>query len=281
MDGYLGGIIAIFAVNVVLAYAVYLPASAGMLNLGVAGFMAVGAYVSATLDGKLHAPLAVCIAAAMVSAAIVGFLIAFPILRTRGVYLVLATFAFGEVVSGIAINLDVIGGATGLPVTTPLALIPIVLITIVTGVAVAAFMSTRVGMAMRSIHDDEAVTALFGIDVRMTKVAAFTAGAALAGLAGALYAHHYNYIEVGTFDLTLSLYTLLFVLLGGTQTPFGPIAGAAVFSLLPEVLRSSAQWRYVIFAVLIIAVMAWRPEGLITRAWILRITRRRPAPVTP
>jgi branched-chain amino acid transport system permease protein len=281
MDGYLAGILAIFAVNVVLAYAVYLPAAAGMLNLGIAGFMAVGAYTSATLDAKAGAPLWVCISVAMVVSAVVGFLVAFPILRTRGVYLVLATFAFGEVVSGVIINLDVIGGATGLPVTTPLGLAPIAIITVVATIAVFAFMSTRVGMAMRSIHDDEAVAALFGINVRLTKVAAFTLGAGLAGLAGALYAHHYNYIEVGTFDLTLSLYTLLFVLLGGTQTPFGPLAGAAVFSLLPEVLRSSAQWRYVVFAVLIIAVMAWRPEGLITRAWLLRLTRRRAPAAMP
>jgi branched-chain amino acid transport system permease protein len=141
-------------------------------------------------------------------------------------------------------------------------------------------MSTRSGMAMRSIHDDENVAALFGINVRATKVLAFTIGAGFAGLAGSLYAHHFNYVEVGTFDLTLSLYVLLFVLLGGTQTVWGPIAGAAAFSLLPEVLRSSAQWRYVIFAVLIIAVMAVRPEGLITRAALLRFVRSR-RPVTP
>lgn len=280
MNGYLGGVLAIFAINVLLAYSVYLPAATGMLNLGAAGFMAVGAYVSATLDTKAHLPLWTCVLSATMVTALIGWVVAYPILRTRGVYLVLATFAFGEVVAGIIINIDAIGGAAGLPVQTPLPTLALFAITIVGTLAVFAFMSTRSGMAMRSIHDDENVAALFGINVRATKVLAFTIGAGFAGLAGSLYAHHFNYVEVGTFDLTLSLYVLLFVLLGGTQTVWGPIAGAAAFSLLPEVLRSSAQWRYVIFAVLIIAVMAVRPEGLITRAALLRFVRSR-RPVTP
>jgi branched-chain amino acid transport system permease protein len=280
VNGYLGGVLAIFAINVLLAYSVYLPAATGMLNLGAAGFMAVGAYVSATLDTKAHLPLWTCVLSATMVTALIGWVVAYPILRTRGVYLVLATFAFGEVVAGIIINIDAIGGAAGLPVQTPLPTLALFAITIVGTLAVFAFMSTRSGMAMRSIHDDENVAALFGINVRATKVLAFTIGAGFAGLAGSLYAHHFNYVEVGTFDLTLSLYVLLFVLLGGTQTVWGPIAGAAAFSLLPEVLRSSAQWRYVIFAVLIIAVMAVRPEGLITRAALLRFVRSR-RPVTP
>lgn len=280
MNGYLGGVLAIFAINVLLAYSVYLPAAAGMLNLGAAGFMAVGAYVSATLDAKAHLPLWACVLSATIVTALIGWVVAYPILRTRGVYLVLATFAFGEVVAGIIINIDAIGGAAGLPVPTPLPTLALFAIAIVGTLAVFAFMSTRSGMAMRSIHDDENVAALFGINVRATKVLAFTIGAGFAGLAGALYAHHFNYVEVGTFDLTLSLYVLLFVLLGGTQTVWGPIAGAAAFSLLPEVLRSSAQWRYVIFAVLIIAVMAVRPEGLVTRAALLRFARSR-RPATP
>ena len=277
MDGYLGGVLAIFAINVLLAYSVYLPAAAGMLNLGAAGFMAVGAYVSATLDAKAGLPLWVCVLSSIVVTAIVGWIVAYPILRTRGVYLVLATFAFNEVVQGIIINVDAVGGAAGLPVPTPMPTLALFAIVILGTIAVFVFMSTRKGMAMRSIHDDENVAALFGINVRQTKVLAFTVGAGFAGLAGSLYAHHFSYVEVGTFDLTLSLYVLLFVLLGGTQTAWGPIAGAAAFSLLPEVFRSSAQWRYVIFAVLLIAVMAVRPEGLITRAMMLRLTRRRRA----
>jgi branched-chain amino acid transport system permease protein len=218
------------------------------------------------------------VAAAVVAGA-AGWLISFPILRTRGVYLVLATFAFGEIVAGIIINIDAVGGAAGYPVPTFVDLPALALAALGVTLAVFFLMSTRLGLIVRSIHDDENVTALFGIDARRVKALTFSAGAAVAGLAGVLYAHHYNFIEVAQFDLTLSIDVLLFVLIGGTQTAWGPLAGAAVFTLLPEALRAGTQWRYVIFAVLIILVMAFRPEGIVTRAGLQRLLRadRRPA----
>jgi branched-chain amino acid transport system permease protein len=279
MSGYLEGVAAILAINVLLAYAVYLPAAAGVLNLGVAGFMAIGAYVGGYLDAQLGAPVWVTLVAAAVVAGAAGWLISFPILRTRGVYLVLATFAFGEIVAGIIINIDAVGGAAGYPVPTFVDLPALALAALGVTLAVFFLMSTRLGLIVRSIHDDENVTALFGIDARRVKALTFSAGAAVAGLAGVLYAHHYNFIEVAQFDLTLSIDVLLFVLIGGTQTAWGPLAGAAVFTLLPEALRAGTQWRYVIFAVLIILVMAFRPEGIVTRAGLQRLLRadRRPA----
>ena len=275
MSGYLAGILAVFCVNLLLAYAVFLPAAAGLLNLGAAGFMAIGAYTSAWLDAAYGLPLPACIAAGAAAAALAGLLIAIPILRTRGVYMVLATFAFGEVVAGILVNLDAIGGAAGFPVNAFLGIGGLAGTAACGTLLVVWLLSTRLGLAMRSIHDDEQATALFGINVRRVKVTAFTLGAGFAGLAGALYGHHYNYIEVANFNLTLSIYTLLYVLIGGTQTALGPLVGAAIFSLLPEVLRGSEQWRFVIFAVLIIATMALRPEGVVTRHGLARLLGRR------
>ena len=277
MSGYLAGILAVLSINLLLAYAVFLPAAAGLLNLGVAGFMAIGAYTSAYLDATHGWPLPLCLAAGAAAGALAGLLVAVPILRTRGVYMVLATFAFGEVVAGILVNLEVVGGAAGFPVVSFLDMPVLVGIAAGGALLVVYLLSTRFGLAMRSIHDDEQATALFGINARRTKILAFTLGATFAGTAGALYGHHYNYIEVANFNLTLSIYTLLYVLIGGTQTALGPLVGAAIFSLLPEVLRGSEQWRFVIFAVLIIAVMALRPEGVVTRHGLARIFGRRSA----
>ena len=273
MSGYAEGVAAIFALNVLLAYAVYVPAAAGLLNLGVAGFVAIGAYTGGYLDAQWNAPVWATLLGAAIAAAVAGWLVSFAVLRTRGVYLVLATFAFGEIVAGVIINIDAVGGAAGYPVPTFVGLPAIAACTAGVGLLVFYLMSTRLGLVVRSIHDDENVTALFGVNARSVKVLAFTIGAAIAGLAGALYAHHYNFIEVAQFDLTLSIDVLLFVLIGGTQTAWGPIAGAAIFTLLPEALRASVQWRYVIFACLIIFVMAVRPEGLITRAGLARLRR--------
>ncbi len=275
MSGYVAGIVAVFSINLILAYSVFLPAAAGMLNLGAAGFMAVGAYASAYADSEWGLPLPACLAFGTALSALLGAAVALPILRTRGIYMVLATFAFGEVVAGIIINVEALGAAAGFPVVTFVDVGPIAAVAALVALLVMVLLSTRFGLTMRSVHDDEQAAALFGIHVRQVKVLAFTLGAALGGLAGALYGHHYNYIEVANFNLTLSTYTLLYVLIGGTQTALGPLVGAAIFSLLPEALRGGEQWRFVVFAILIIVTMALRPEGVVTRAGLSRLFRRR------
>lgn len=277
MSGYLSGIVAVFSINLLLAYSVFLPAAAGMLNLGAAGFMALGAYTSAWLDAQLGWPLPLCLLGGMIVSLCIGCLVAIPLLRTKGVYMVLATLAFGEIVAGIIINVEAVGGAAGFPVMSFLEMPVLAGFAFGGMLFVIYLLSTRLGLAMRSIHDDEQATALFGISVRRVKVIAFTLGAGFGGLAGALYGHHYNYIEVANFNLMLSTYTLLYVLIGGTQTALGPLVGAAIFSLLPEILRGSEHWRFVIFAVLIIAVMAFRPEGVVTRHALSNLFRRRAA----
>ena len=139
---------------------------------------------------------------------------------------------------------------------------------------------------MRSVHDDEIVAALFGVNVRMTQVMTFTIGGALAGRAGSRYAHQYNYIEIQYFNILISIFVLLYVLIGGTQTAFGPVFGALIFTFLPEILRLPdlqgldswkflADWRWVIFGTFLVAVMVFRPEGLITRALIDRLRHGR------
>ncbi|MBT0957223.1 branched-chain amino acid ABC transporter permease [Alphaproteobacteria bacterium KMM 3653] len=274
MSGYLSGVLVAYLLNLIIAYAVFLPGAGGILNLGVAGFVAIGAYASAWLSNEMEWPLAVTILLSMGVSALIGLAISFPILRTRGVYMVLATIAFGEVVVGLLINVEAIGGAAGYPVFEFIDLPVIALCTLAVVLFVVWLMSTRFGLALRAIHDDEPVAALFGVSVRGVRVAAFTIGAAIAGLGGALYGHHYAYVDVIYFTTLVSIYTLLYVLIGGVQTPWGPIVGAAVFSLLPELFRGATEWRYVFFAAVIILIMAVRPEGIITRALLLRLKRR-------
>lgn len=271
MSGYLSGVLAAYLLNLIIAYAVFLPGAGGIINLGVAGFVAIGAYASAWLSNEMAWPLAVCVLFSMGVSALIGMAISFPILRTRGVYMVLATIAFGEVVVGLLINIEAVGGAAGYPVYEFIDLPVIALCAGAVVLFTVWLMSSRFGLVLRAVHDDEPVSALFGVPVRGIRVAAFTIGAAIAGLGGALYGHHYSYVDVNYFMTALSIYTLLYVLLGGVQTPWGPIVGAAVYSLLPEIFRGAADWRYVIFAVVIIAIMAVRPEGILTRATFLRL----------
>ena len=273
MSGYLTGVLVAYFINVMIAYSVFTPAAAGILNLGAAGFVAVGAYLSAWLASKFLLQPVFTIPLAVAATFLLGIAVSLPIIRTRGVYMVLANIAFGEIVSGVVINIDAVGGAAGYPVRFFVGL-PVITACCAAIVALTIYLfGTRFGLALRSIHDDEPVAALFGVDVRRAKVFAFAIGAGIAGLGGALYAHHYTYIDIAYFNTAMSIYVLLYVLIGGTQTPFGPFIGAAFFSLLPEVLRGAEHWRYVIFAIIIILVMAMRPEGILTRSNLRMLSR--------
>ena len=288
MSGYWTGVLGILCINIIFAYSVFIPAAAGQLNLGGAGFMALGAYSAAWFSTALELPMYITIPGAAIFTAAISFVIAFPILRTRGVYMVLATFAFAEIVAGIIINIEEVGGASGYEVGSFADLNVLAAFALGTVLFVFYLMSTRFGLSMRAIHDDESVARLFGVGVRMTQVMTFTIGGALAGIAGALYGHQYNYIEIQYFNVLLSIFVLLYVLIGGTQTAWGPLFGAVIFTFLPELLRLPnmagvnslkflEEWRLVIFGAFLVAVMMFRPEGLITRSLVDRIRHGRAA----
>ena len=276
MSGYIEAQLVILCLSIIYAYGIFLPAASGQLNLGAAGFITLGAYASGwfNLSDGLGLPMYPSIILSMLFTGAVGFAISFPILRTRGVYMVLATFAFAEVVSGLTINMEFLGGAAGMPVDSHAPVEVLVGAAILVILFSFYFMSTRLGLALRSIHDDESVSVLFGVNVRLAKVVAFTVGGMLMGLGGAVYGHHYNYIEAQTFNVLLSIYILLYVLLGGTQTAWGPLAGALFFTIVPELIRQLAieigsDWladsRFIFFGGFIVLMMVIRPEGVVTR----------------
>ena len=282
MSGYLEAQLIILCLSTIYAYGIFIPAASGQLNLGAAGFITLGAYASAWFNSGdgLGLPVFVSVILAMIFTGIISFLISFPILRTRGVYMVLATFAFAEVVSGFVINFEFLGAAAGMPVDGHVSLLVVAPITVLVIIFAFYFMSTRFGLSLRSIHDDENVATLFGVKVRTAKVIAFTVGAMIVSLGGSLYGHHFNYIEAQTFNVLLSIFILLYVLMGGTQTAWGPLIGAAFFTVVPEVLRAVAEvlgwhWiaegRFLMFGAFIVLLMVVRPEGIMTRTLLERL----------
>jgi branched-chain amino acid transport system permease protein len=278
MSGYLSGLLAMLAINIIVAYSVFVPGSAGLLNLGAAGFVLVGAYTAGALTALYDLPLAPAIVLGSAMAGLVAFLIAFPILRTRGIYMVLATFAFAEVVSGVLLNIPALGGAAGLSVMAYAGLPVVVPCAIATVAFVAWLMRTRFGLSVRAVHDDESVAHLFGVHLRMTQVIALTIGGAIGGLGGGLLVHQFNFIDVQSTGVLFSIYVLLYVLMGGTQTVWGPLFGAIFFTLVPEGLRKLSELdpslkfleggRYIVFGVAVVLIMMFRPQGVITRTLI-------------
>lgn len=290
MSGYLAGLLAVLAINTIVAYSVFVPAAAGLLNLGAAGFVLVGAYGAGAMTVLFGLPLWLAIVLGSLMAGAVAFLISFPILRTRGIYMVLATFAFAEVVAGVLLNIPALGGAAGLSVMAYAGLPVVVPVALGVIAFVAWLMSTRFGLSVRAIHDDENVAHLFGVDLRTTQVAATTIGGAIGGIGGALLVHQFNFIDVQSTGVLFSIYVLLYVLMGGTQTVWGPLVGALFFTLVPEGLRKLSEvdpalkflegGRYMAFGVAVVLLMMWRPQGVITRTLIERLASpRNPAPV--
>jgi len=274
MSGYLTGVLVVLSFNVMAAYAVYLPLAAGQLNLGIAGFMAIGAYAAAYLTNEMAWPVWLAIPLAAALAGVAGLVLGLAVLRTRGIYLALATFALGQVIAAVFLNLDVVGAASGYPVG---AYVPPGAVFAAAGalVVVMALLSrTRFALCLTAVKSDPLVAELMGISVPAFQAAAFGLGAAIGGFGGAIYAHHYSFIEAQHFNVLLSVFTVLYVLFGGTQTVLGPLVGALFFTLVPEALRASEQWRYALFAVFIILFMALRPEGLVTTT-MFRLPRRR------
>ena len=280
MSGYFSGLLALFAINIIVAYSVFIPASAGLLNLGAAGFVLVGGYTAGALTSQLDLPLWSALILGSALAGAIAFLISWPILRTRGVYMVLATFAFAEVVAGVLLNIPAFGGAAGLSVMAYAGLQTVLPVTLAVIVFVAWLMSTRFGLSVRAIHDDESVAHLFGVNLRGTQVTALTIGGAIGGMGGALLVHQFNFIDVQSTGVLFSIYVLLYVLMGGTQTVWGPIFGAAFFTLAPEALRNLAELnpalkfleagRYMVFGMAVVLLMMWRPQGVITRTMLER-----------
>ena len=274
MSGYTAGIVAILGINIIFAYGIYVTAACGQLNLGGVGFQAIGAYGCAVLSSVYGFPVWASIVVASLMGGFIGFIIAFPILRTRGVYMVLATFAFAEVVAGIIINTEFLGGAVGLSLSDYVETDIIIISTVLVILFAFYLMATRLGLAMRAVHDDEPVADLMGVNNRAVQVSAFTIGGCLAGLSGALYALYFGFVEVQYFNSMISIFVLLYVLIGGTQTAWGPLLGASFFTLIPEALRIGEDWRFLIFGVLIVAMMIFRPQGIVTRDALERISAK-------
>lgn len=285
MSGYLAGLLAVLAINIIVAYSVFVPAAAGLLNLGAAGFVLVGAYGAGAMTALFGLPLWLAIILGALLAGAVAFLISFSILRTRGIYMVLATFAFAEVVAGVLLNIPALGGAAGLSVMAYAGLPVVVPVALGVIACVAWLMSTRFGLSVRAIHDDENVAHLFGVNLRSTQVAAMTIGGAIGGIGGALLVHQFNFIDVQSTGVLFSIYVLLYVLMGGTQTVWGPLFGALFFTLAPEGLRKLSELdpalkflegsRYMAFGIAVVLLMMWRPQGVITRTLIERLAGSR------
>jgi branched-chain amino acid transport system permease protein len=265
MNVYTEGLLVQMGINILLALSVYAPLMTDQLSVGNAGFMAIGAYLSAYLTVISGLPLIPALIVGSMGASAIGILIGIPALRLKGLFLVMATLGFGEMVRTFFLIFEPTGGASGFrgPMGTTLILV-YACVVLVIGVFWLIHRS-RLGRSLDAIRDDQEVAGAMGMNVTALKVASFGLGAFVAGLAGGLHAHHMFYIESSEFNFVLSTMIVLYVILGGMEIFWGAVLGAIIFSLLPEIFRFMAEWRMTVYGGILVLLMIVRPQGLITR----------------
>ncbi len=270
------------SLNLLLGYA-------GQLSLGHVAYFGLGAYAAALVNLELEAPMWAGIAAGGALAALAGFAIGGLAFKVRGAYFVILTVSFAEVIRLVALNwMDLTQGPLGLPGITPFESKTS---TWFAALALAAasllvcrrIIRSRAGRALVALRENEPLARSIGIDVYRSLVAASALSAAIAGLAGGIYAHHQAFMSPEVFSFGYTITMVIMVVAGGQGTLAGPVLGAILFTLLPEWLRAAQEWRLVVYAAILLAVVIFMPKGIVptAAAWLGRLRPAAPPRAAP
>lgn len=251
-------------INIILAVSLNLiNGFTGQLSLGHAGFMAVGAYVSVIITNFYELPFIVGLIGGCLGAAIAGFIIGVPTLRLKGDYLAIATLGFGEIIRVLLQNINYVGGPAGISgiakETSWIWLFGSVVLTIF---IIQNIINSSYGRAIISVREDEIASEVMGVNTTNYKVLAFVIGALFAGLAGGLYAHYFYIIKPETFNFLKSFDILVMVVLGGLGSTTGAVIAAIFITTLTAALQAFPAVRMIIYALILIIIMIYRPQGL-------------------
>ncbi|MGI6371648.1 MAG: branched-chain amino acid ABC transporter permease [Caldicoprobacterales bacterium] len=266
ISGYFQATLVTIGINIILAVSLNLITGfTGQFSLGHAGFMSVGAYVCAIVTMRMPTIpgfiLGVVLGA--VAAAILGFLVGLPTLRLRGDYLAIATLGMSEIIRIIFLNLEITNGAAGL-IGIPQFINWTWLFIFTVGIVLllSNFVKSAHGRACISIREDEIAAESMGVDTIRYKVIAFIIGAACAGIAGAVYASYFYYLEPNLFGFLKSVDVLVIVVLGGLGSLSGSMLAAILLALISTYLQSFPEIRMVLYSLILIVIMIFRPQGL-------------------
>ena len=302
INPYVAQIITLAGVNAIMALSVNIICGiTGQLSLGQAGFMALGAYSTIIFSANLHVPLPIAIIIAGCITAIFGFLIGFPTLKLDGDYLAIVTLAFGEIIRVVLVNLGSIAGTmkealnssraslsaeqiaskqkmidlfsifgpNGKSFDSPLVFNPTLAFIVVTGVLVLTivllqnFIRSTYGRAILAVREDEIAANSSGIAVFRYKMIGFVIASFVAGIGGALYVSLIGFVKPDQASFNKSIDYLIYVVLGGMGSVTGSVLAAYVLTSLQEVLRFLQNFRLLIYPVILIIVMLFRPQGLL------------------
>lgn len=255
----------VFITLIAVAGVYVLTGLTGMFSLGQAAFMAIGAYASGLLVLRAHLPIALACVLAVVMATGVGFLIGYPVVRLRRDYISLVTLGFGEAIAALLNRMTFLtGGAsglTGIPRTVGLGITAVSAVVVLT--LVAFFKNSKYGRQCIALRGDELAAKAMGINVTKVKMTAFLLSAALTSYSGCLYAFYMSYVDPTGFGWKKSADWVIMVFFGGVNSLTGSTLGAFILSALPQALRSLQSYRYVIYAILVLIILNFKPSGLL------------------
>lgn len=266
INDYLQATLVTIGINIILAVSLNLITGfTGQFSLGHAGFMSIGAYVCALITVQMPTTLGFILGvfSGAATAALIGCLVGLPTLRLRGDYLAIATLGMSEIIRIIFLNLKITNGAAGLngiPQFVNWAWLFIFTVGII--LLITNFLKSSHGRACISIREDEIAAEAMGINTTKYKVIAFTIGAFCAGIAGALYASYFYFLKPDLFGFLKSIDVLVIVVLGGLGSISGSILAAILLALISTYLQSFPEVRMVIYSLLLIIIMLFRPQGL-------------------
>jgi len=256
--------IVLVCINIILAVSLNLiNGFTGQFSIGHAGFMAVGAYVSAVLTVKFQFPFIIAILSGASAAGLLGFMIGLPTLRLDGDYLAIATLGLGEIIRITILNIPYVGGASGfmgIPRYTNFTWV--FFLTVFTVLFIRNFINSTHGRACISVRENQIAAEAMGVDTTKYKVLAFTIGAAFAGVAGTLFAHYFYIAHPASFTFMKSFDILTIVVLGGLGSISGSITSAILLTFISAALADYPEWRMIIYSLMLIILMIYRPQGL-------------------
>src|SRR5512137_2977966 len=275
--GYLMNVLVFMGINTMLAVALNLLLGfAGQISLGHAAFFGLGAYISGVLTAShdVNPWLAMVIAA--VAVGFIAFILGFPILKLKGHYLAMATLGFGIIIY-IVFNetVEITGGPSGLTGIPTLKIGTMDFqgemksyyliwgFTLLTMLLSINLDHSRIGRALRAIHDSEVASRVMGVNARFLKVQVFTLSAGLSAVAGSLYAHTMTFVAPSSFGFNFSVELVTMVIIGGLASIYGALLGAALLTLLPEMLRAFQDYDIIVYGLLLIVMTMYMPGGLV------------------
>ena len=255
----------------------------GQLSLGHNGFMAIGAYASALLTMNCNMPFWLGLVFAAFAGFVLGFIVGLPTFRVSGIYLGMVTLGMAEIIRLLALNLDFTKGPMGLTAIPPFSIFGhpvfelwkiyyiIAFIFFIVLIFMTNLIDSRIGEAFQAIRADELAASSMGINTGYYKVLAFCISGAIAGIAGALYAHYMTYISPSAFGTDLAILILMMIVVGGMASIPGSLVGAILLTVLPEIFRFVADYRLVIYGIVLLLMMVFCPQGILgTQKHLLR-----------